>query len=108
MAAEEQELLWLHSETRISIVELAQFSGFPESVLRDLVEYGALTPVVPQDEWTFGADCVPRLRKAARLHGDLELDTPTLALVLSFLETIQRLEGEVRDLGARLPRGRPG
>lgn len=107
MAVEDQELLWLYSETRISIAELALFSGFTESVLRDLVEYGALTPVVPQDEWTFSADCVARLRKAARLHDDLELDTPALALVLSFLETIQRLEGEVRDLGARLPRCRP-
>ena len=107
MAVEHQELLWLHSETRISIVELAQFSGFSESVLRDLVDYGALTPAVPNDERAFGADCVARLRKAARLRVDLELDTPALALVLSFLERIQRLEAEVSNLAARLPRGRP-
>lgn len=102
MAVEHQDMLWLHSETRISIVELAQFSGFPESLLRDLVEYGALTPAVPQDEWAFGADCVVRLRKAARLRTDLELDTPSLALVLSLLERIQRLEEEARHLAAQL------
>ena len=107
MAVEHQELLWLHSETRISIVELAQFTGLPESVLRDLVEYGALAPAVSEGETAFGADCVARLRKAARLRVDLELDTPALALVLSFLERIQRLEAEVSNLAARLPRGRP-
>ena len=107
MALEHRELLWLSSETRISIVELAQFSGFQESELRDLVEYGALMPAAPEDEWAFDADCVARLRKAARLRDDLELDTPALALVLSFLERIQQLEGEVANLAARLPRGRP-
>ena len=107
MAVEHRELLWLSSETRISIVELAQFSGFPESVLRDLVEYGALAPAVPEGETAFGADCVARLRKAARLSNDLELDIPALALVLSFLEEIQRLEAEVSNLAARLPRRRP-
>lgn len=106
MAVEHQEMLWLHSGTRISLVELAQFSGFPATVLRDLVEYGALTPAVPEDEGAFGADCVARLRKASRLHNDLELDTPALALVLSFLETIQRLEAEISSLAARLPRAR--
>lgn len=106
MAVEHQEWLWLSSETRISIVELAQFSGFQESELRDLVEYGALMPAAPEDEWAFDADCVARLRKAARLRDDLELDTPALALVLSFLERIQKLEGEVANLAARLPRGR--
>jgi chaperone modulatory protein CbpM len=101
MATEHEEALWLHSGTRISIAELAQFSGFAESMLRELVEYGVLTPADPH-EWVFSAECVARLRTAARLRDDLELDAEALALVLSFLERIQRLEAEVRDLTAQL------
>jgi len=105
MTEQRPEVLWLHSETRITIVELAQFSGLPEAVLRDLVDHGALAPHGDDDDWTFAADCVARLRKAARLRVDLELDAATLALVLAYLERIERLEGEVRRLVAQAARG---
>ncbi|MDQ3026240.1 MAG: chaperone modulator CbpM [Pseudomonadota bacterium] len=107
MAMEHEVALWLHAERLISIVELAEYSGLPASLLQELVEYGALTPTGNQVEWVFGGDCVARLRTAARLRDALELDTAALALALSFLERIERLEGEVTNLSARLPRGGP-
>ena len=101
MATEHEETTWLHSHGQVSIVELAQCSGLPESLLRELVDYGALSPADPQaPEWHFSADYVVTVRTAARLRNDLELETPVLAMTLSFLERIKRLEAEVRHLRA--------
>jgi len=100
--AEIEDAAWLHAEARVTLVELARSSGLPEEVVRELVEYGALEPASQPGEWCFAADCVVRVRTAARLRTDLELETPSLALVLSFLERIQKLEAEVRHLHAQL------
>lgn len=101
--ADELEAMWLHSHAQVTIVELAECSGLPEAVLRELVEYGALSPDDSRtDEWVFSSECVVRVRTAARLRNDLELETPALALVLSLLEQIHRQEAELRRLGAQL------
>ena len=103
MATEQEDALWLHAQRQVSIIELSQSCGVSEALVRELVEYGALAPADPgAEEWCFTADCVVRVRIAARLCGDLELETPALALVLSFLERIDELEAEVRRLSAQL------
>lgn len=99
--AERDDVLWLHARHEITIVELAECAGLEEGEVRELVEYGALSPTDAQ-AWTFSADCVSRVRAAARLRADLDLETPTLALVLSFLERIDTLEAQVRNLAAQL------
>jgi hypothetical protein len=100
--AEHDDAAWLHAEAQVTLVELSHTSGLPEQVLRELVEYGALEPAGEAGDWCFSADCVVRVRQAARLRNDLELETESLALVLSFLERIQRLEAQVRHLHAQL------
>lgn len=103
--ATDGDALWLHAYREISIVELAQTSGLSEVELRELVEYGALHPMNPQDtSWRFSAECVGCLRTAARLRNDLELETRGLALALSFLERIEELQAEIRKLRAQSPR----
>jgi chaperone modulatory protein CbpM len=105
--ADEQDGIWLHTRHQVTIVELAEFSGFREPELRELVEYGALAPVDPQaSEWRFAADWVAELRAAARLREDLELETPAVALALSLLRRIDRMEDEMRALRAQLVRPR--
>jgi chaperone modulatory protein CbpM len=97
--ADEYDAIWLEAHARMTLVELARCSGFPEATLRELVEYGALA--CGEGE-TFGGDCVGRLRRASRLGEDLELETPAVALVLRFLERIDSLEDEVRYLHAQV------
>ena len=105
MAHEHEDAVWFHAEHRITIVELAECSGLREEVLRELVDYGALSPVDPgAREPDFNARCVASVRAAARLSNDLELETPALALVISFLERIDALESRLRELNAKLPR----
>ena len=85
----------------ISIDELAQASGLTVAEVRELVEYGALRP---QGEAIFSVRCVSCVRRAARLRDDFELEMPALALLVTFLERIETLELEMRQLSARLPR----
>lgn len=99
---ERDDAVWLHAHAQVTLVELAQTTGLPEAVLRELVDYGAIAPSDPRaGDWAFSAECVRRVRTAARLGRDLELETSTLALVLAFLERIQRLEDELRRLAAQ-------
>jgi hypothetical protein len=103
MAIEPDEAVWLNAHQQVTIVELAQCSGLPEGVLRELVEFGALEPRDPQaTEWIFGGESVASVRAAARVCHDFEFETSAtaLSLVLSFFERINRLEAEVRYLKA--------
>lgn len=101
--AEQDDAVWLHAGAQVTLVELSHASGLEPDVLRELVEYGALALSTTEGaEWSFSAECVVRVRTAARLKIDLELETPAVALVLSYLERIQRLESELRHLRAQL------
>jgi chaperone modulatory protein CbpM len=104
--AEHEDVVWMHTERVISIVELARYCEVEESQVRELVDYGALEPTDPGAEpLAFDADRAPQVRSALRLCRDLELESATVPLVLSLLERIHELERSVRDLTARL--GRP-
>ena len=103
MAAERDDILWLDERVLVTITELSECAGVSEAVLRELVEYGALAPADPHErDWTFSAHWVVSVRTAARVCHDLELETRALALALSYLDRIQRLEDEVRRLNAQL------
>lgn len=102
--ADEYGAVWLEAHARVTLVELSRCSGLSEGALRELVEYGAIS--LGEGE-TFAGECVGRLRQAARLGADLELETAAVALVLRFLERIEALEGEVRRLHAQIPAPRP-
>jgi hypothetical protein len=94
------EIAWFHAERRLTLIELCEASGLPEASIRELIEYGALSPVA---EDTFTAECVGTVRDAARLCAELDLELPSMALVVRFLARIHDLESEVRGLRARLP-----
>ena len=98
MADPAEGVTWFEAHGRVTLVEVSQCSGLPEPVLRELVEYGALTL---EEGDCLSAACVGRLREAARLRQDLELDTPNVALVLRFLARIEALEARVRYLSAQ-------
>lgn len=99
--AEHDDVMWMHSRHEISIVEVADASGLSEAEVRELIEYGALSPC-SAEPLSFQADCIARLRAATRLRNDFELETHAFALVLSFLERIDALEAEVRNLSAQV------
>jgi hypothetical protein len=105
MKLQQTDVVWLDARCECSFAELVQLSGLSQAELRDLVDYGAVAPNNPQDaEWTFSGDIVVAIRTAARLRDDLELDTQTLALALTLINRIRKLEAQISNLQAQLPR----
>ena len=100
--AEHDEVVWMHAERTITIVDLASYCGVQEAEVRELVEYGALTPTDPRGEpLAFAADCAPQVRSALRLCHDLELESASVPLVLSLLDRIHELEQRIAEITAK-------
>jgi chaperone modulatory protein CbpM len=107
MQSDIRDVLWLDQVETVSITELAGLSGLSEADVRDLVDLGALAPANPGDaQWTFSANCVVTMRRACRLRTDLELDMHAVALALTLIEQINRLETELAQLRAQQPQRR--
>ena len=105
MPLERDEALWLTEHLSFSLAELAELAGLTEAELRELADYGAISPVDPgASEWTFTATCLTTLRTAGRLRASFELEPHGVALVLSLLERIRDLERQLSALRAQMPR----
>lgn len=99
------EAMRLDTHEALTLSELVELSGLAESMLRELVDYGALQPLdTAEPSWRFSADCIVRARTACRLHRDLELEPHALSLMLRLLERIDALEDELRRMRARTMR----
>ena len=89
----------------ISFAQLIEYSGLSERELRELIDYGALSPRDPTAQsWSFDASALRAARIAERLRRDFELDANALSLVLSYVERIEELEAELRALRAGVAR----
>ena len=104
MAIELSEGLWLHEHYTFSLAQLSELSGLTEPELREMVEYGILSPLeLEASHWLFGADRWVVARQAKRLSRNFDLDTPRLALVFTLMERIRGLEDELCALRAKFP-----
>ena len=107
MEAEHAEAQWLTEECEFSLSELVELSGSSVEELRELVEYGAITPVNPESsQWVFPGQCLPTVRAACRLRVSFDLEPHGVALVISLLDRIHDLEAQMGSLRAQLPRRR--
>jgi chaperone modulatory protein CbpM len=104
MKAEHTEALWLTEDNEFSLDELAELSGVSAAELRELVDYGAVTPVDPDSSpWVFNGKCLLTIRAACRLRISFDLDPHGVALTVSLLERIHELEAQLGSLRAQLP-----
>src|SRR5215203_2615495 len=88
--AERSEAVWLTEDTEFSLGELAELAGVPEADVRELVEYGALSPIDREaPAWIFSGRCLVTVRTACRLRVSLDLEPHGVALTVSLLERIQ-------------------
>jgi chaperone modulatory protein CbpM len=86
-----------------SFVELVQCSRLDEGFVVQCVEYG-ITEVAGEGrhDWQFDAQALMKLQRAWRLHRDLDVQVPSLVLVLDLLEEVETLRRECELLRQRL------
>lgn len=92
--------------TRMSALEFCECEGVSRQSVISLVEYEVAHPVAGAsvDDWYFDVDSVHWLRKALRLHHDLELEWVAVAMVVDLLRVRERLERDNHRLQQRLSR----
>jgi len=78
----------------ISVHELCQCEGFTQQLIVEVVEHGIAQPVAGGDvvDWVFDTTSVHWLRKAVRLHYDLEIDWVAVAMVIDLLRRNEALQ----------------
>jgi chaperone modulatory protein CbpM len=103
MIAPIDDATYLDGIAVVTWTQLASASGLGESELTELVRYGALVPCDPEASvWTFEARWLLVAKRASRIRREFELDPHGVSVVLSYLERIEHLEAEIRELRARL------
>ena len=104
MNTEHIEAVWVDERGEISFAALESESGLSTEDLRELVEYGALTPKDPEAaEWRFERRCIKALKTAGRLRRDFDLEPHALALAMALMERIHGLENELHNLRVVVP-----
>ena len=105
MTAQQQaEWMWLDERTTVTLSELSRFCAISPTEVDELVEYGALLPLVQErEELVFSAQCIAPLRIAGKLRLDFDLDMFSVAMLLGYLNRIEALERQVQSLQAHLP-----
>jgi chaperone modulatory protein CbpM len=80
----------------VSFAELHQSACIPAEHLQALIDFQIIAPVSGEQiqEWLFRASSLSIVKKALRLHHDLELDWQAIALVLDLIEEREQLKNE--------------
>lgn len=98
------DAVWLTENHEFTLADLVELSGLPETELRELVDYGAITPIDPDaSTWAFSGHCLLTVRTACRLRISFDLEPHGVALTVSLLDRIHELEAQLRSLRAQLP-----
>lgn len=98
------------SSFSISFYELCQLDGIESHVVTEIVEYGIVLPLNREAEksntaqWRFDTDSIHWLKKALRLHRDLEIDWVAVAMVIDLMRQKEALEREKEAYQRQLER----
>jgi chaperone modulatory protein CbpM len=90
----------------ISLHELCQYDELSEQIIVEVVDHGIAQPVAGRNvvDWVFDTTSVHWLRKAVRLHSDLEIDWVAVAMVIDLLRRNEALEQRNRHFEQQLKR----
>lgn len=95
------------SALRISLRELCECEEVSRQWLITIVEHEIVSPVSAAeevDDWLFETRSVQLVKRAIRLHRDLELDWVAIAMILELQQQQEQLQLENRCLQQRLQR----
>jgi chaperone modulatory protein CbpM len=90
----------------ISLHELCQYEELTEKLIIEVVDHGIAEPVSGKDvpDWAFDVASVHWLRKAVRLHYDLEIDWISVAMVIELLQKNEVLQKQIQCYEQQLKR----
>ena len=90
----------------VSVREICECEGISEKQVESIVEQGIARPSrgATSSDWEFEPATVAWMKKAVRLHRDLELDWFATAMLVDLLRQRERLYRENRELKRRLQR----
>ncbi len=78
----------------VSVQELCQCGGFTEQIIIEAVDHGIAQPADGNNsaDWRFDTAGAHWLRKAVRLHHDLEIDWIAISMVVDLLQKNESLK----------------
>jgi chaperone modulatory protein CbpM len=87
-------------------VFVSKGTNISETLLYELVEHSIVVPIfgIGSQEWLFSVTTVSIVKKATRIHRDLGIDWPGIALVLNLLDDIENLKADNEKLKKQLNR----
>jgi chaperone modulatory protein CbpM len=100
MNVERTEVLWLEARSDYTRDDLMAMSGLPAELLHGLMECGVLPAGTGFAHEVFEAESVALARAARRLHDAFDLDADGLAVAVTLLQRVRRLEQDVARLRA--------
>lgn len=92
-------------KTYLSFTEVCLQTGVAKETVIEIVEQGIVDPEgASPDDWHFSPYMVTVAKKAVRLHRDLEVNWPGIALAIDLLEELEQMREHNRCLQRRLNR----
>lgn len=77
----------------VNFTEFCEICNLPTGFINDLIEYDILHPEgLTQAQWRFDLAQVKRARTALRLYQDLEINLAGVAVVMSLLDEMEKLQ----------------
>lgn len=97
--------VWLNSSDVCSLEHVVSVSGIEHDDLLELIDAGVIQPKETQHgSYVLHTECIVLARQARRLRDDFELNRQGLALAMTLLGRVRKLEQQLDDLHARSPR----
>jgi len=86
----------------VGFSELSTACAISVSDLRELIDYGALAPLLPaQAEPLFAISYLEPLRQAGSVRRDYDLDLFVVVILMDYLQRIAQLESQLCSLRAQ-------
>lgn len=85
----------IEESTTVSFSEVCVKYNIPEELLTEMIEYGLFSPQSVTKQTQLNPNDLRRMESAFRLHNDLGVNLPGVALALDLLDELSELRKEL-------------
>ncbi|WP_084110421.1 chaperone modulator CbpM [Erwinia typographi] len=91
-------------QVRYTVIEICRSVDISPEELTEVVGLGVITPLQAESNWIFDYHALRSLQRARRLQIELELEWSGIAIALTLMDKVERLEKENVQLRRQLDR----